>query len=61
MNRITNNPHLVIQMQLDSDQERRFPDLENDRLYTSRGHSTVDCGGDYKMAAYLYSKVATYL
>lgn len=61
MNRIINNPHLVIQMQLDSNQERRFLDLENASLYTSRGHYTVDCGGGYKMAAYLYSKVATYL
>ena len=62
MNRITNIPHLVVQIQLDSDQERRFLKLENANLYSKdkvcRGQYTVDCGGDYKMAAYLYSEVA---
>ncbi len=62
VNRITNIPHLVIQIQLNSDQERRFLDLENASLYTKdkvcRGQYMVDCGDDYQMAAYLYSEVA---
>ena len=62
VNKITNIPHLVIQIQLDSDQEQCFLKLENASLYTKdkvcRGQYMVDCGGDYKMAAYLYSEVA---
>ena len=62
VNRITNIPHLVVQIQLNSDQEMRFLKLENGSLYSKdkvcRGQYTVDCGGDYKMAAYLYSEVA---
>lgn len=61
VNRITNIPHLVIQFHLNSEQEQRFLKLENARLYSKdkvcRGQYTVDCGGDYKMAAYLYSEV----
>ncbi len=62
VNRITNIPHLVIQFRLSCEQEKRFLELENASLYVKdevcRGEYTIDCGGDYQKAAYLYSEVA---
>ncbi len=59
---ITNIPHLVLQLFLDYEQEKRFQELENASLYTEnkvlRGQFTIDCGDDIAKAAYLYSEVA---